>query len=223
MEAEQLRERYYGDRAHSYEEMRKSTSNWIREDEIMSELLAGLRPASLLLDVPVGTGRFLELYRKRGLKAVGVDASTAMLSHARDAGGHSAELKQADIRTLPFTREHFDVAVCIRFLNWVAWDDVEKAMSELLRVTRKYVIFGVKTYSTPRLMKIYTPRGFVRFLRQLKHRLYVWRNGDGFVYHEEDRLQTLIRSVNVKVVDRKLVTSRPNGVDYFVYMVEKES
>ena len=65
-----------------------------------------------LLDVPCGTGRHLIPLAKRGFHMTGVDISDECLAATRsDAGSIAIELRQADMRDLPFNAE-FDGAYC---------------------------------------------------------------------------------------------------------------
>lgn len=224
MKAEQLRDRYYGDYAGDYEQRRRHTREWRLEDETVSEFLAGFQPGTSVLDVPVGTGRFINQYRDLRFDTTGINASTAMLEKARTAAesaGIDAELSQGDIRSLPFEDGRFDVVVCIRFLNWIGREDVAKALRELVRVTRGQIIFGVKLYASPGSLGLRPPQGTLRLLRQAKHRFYMYRKGNGFVYHEAPRFRRLIETLGVNVVERRLILSTRHGYDYFIYRVEK--
>ena len=49
----------------------------------------------------------------------------------------------ADIRKLPFEDNSFDVAVACEILEHLPWNDVDKALKELCRITKKYVIISV--------------------------------------------------------------------------------
>ncbi|MGL4727625.1 MAG: ArsR/SmtB family transcription factor, partial [Bosea sp. (in: a-proteobacteria)] len=74
----------------------------------------GDKPLGAVLDLGTGTGRMLSLIAPRAARAVGVDASHAMLQVARanldkvkSAAGR-IELRQGDIYALPFERGSFD-------------------------------------------------------------------------------------------------------------------
>jgi len=65
-----------------------------------------------LLDVPCGTGRHLIPLTHRGFAVTGVDISEECLAATReDAGSLVLDLRQADMRDLPYDRE-FDGAYC---------------------------------------------------------------------------------------------------------------
>ncbi len=85
-----------------------------------------------MLDLGTGTGRMLEKIAPRFGRAVGVDASHAMLAVARAnlerAGLARVELRQGDIHALPFARGAFDLVVIHQVLHFL--DDPARALRE---------------------------------------------------------------------------------------------
>lgn len=149
---------YQGHEAVGYEDRRTTDAKWAAEDRALVELLdlACPHPASVL-DVPVGTGRFLPHYLDRGHTVVGVDISTDMLEVARakvpealqngaSVDGASVDLATGDVTSLAYGDDSFDLAVCVRLLNLVDVDVVARAVSELARVSRGHVLIGLRTY-----------------------------------------------------------------------------
>ncbi|WMS44189.1 metalloregulator ArsR/SmtB family transcription factor [Acuticoccus sp. MNP-M23] len=98
--------------------------------------LAGTSRIRTLLDVGTGTGRVLELLAGRADRAVGVDASAAMLAVARanlDAAGiANVRLAQDDIYTLSQPRDAFDLVVIHQVLHYL--DDPARAVAEAGRM-----------------------------------------------------------------------------------------
>jgi len=128
---------YTGARAQAYEAKRISQSDWIAENDIVQEFLKD--KSGVLLDCPVGTGRFFPLYTR--FQAVGLDISPDMLKEA-EKKGKWGELLTGDVKNLPFGDKYFDVAVCIRLLNWFSREDMIAAVKELNRVS-KCLIVGI--------------------------------------------------------------------------------
>lgn len=147
---EQVKSKYKGEVAKSYEKYRKNSKHWKREQQIVELLLddAGMGPESLVLDVPVGTGRFFPFYKDRGYKVIGVDTSSDMLSEAdRKAGDlhfEDVDLFNGDITDLQLTDNSVDLSVCIRLMNWLEFPSFQRALSELKRVSTRYIIVGVR-------------------------------------------------------------------------------
>lgn len=85
-----------------------------------------------MLDLGTGTGRMLERIAPLFGRAVGVDASHAMLAVARanleQAGLARVELRQGDIHALPFPRGSFDLVVIHQVLHFL--DEPGRALRE---------------------------------------------------------------------------------------------
>jgi ArsR family transcriptional regulator len=83
----------------------------------------GPRPVRDCVDLGTGTGRMLQLLAPRASRAVGLDASHAMLSVARanleKAGLTRIELRQGDIYAPPFPRHAFDLVVIHQVLHYL--------------------------------------------------------------------------------------------------------
>ena len=103
------------------------------EDLVESAILEALGPQPIrhLLDLGTGTGRMLQLLAPRAARAVGLDASHAMLSVARanlQRAGLTVELRQGDIYAPPFGRGSFDLVVVHQVLHYL--DDPARALRE---------------------------------------------------------------------------------------------
>jgi ubiquinone/menaquinone biosynthesis C-methylase UbiE len=94
------------------------------------------RPFRSVLDLGTGTGQILKLVAPRAMRAVGVDASHAMLSVARAnmqaAGLANVELRQGDVYALSLPRDSFDLVVIHQVLHYL--DDPQRAVMEAARL-----------------------------------------------------------------------------------------
>jgi ubiquinone/menaquinone biosynthesis C-methylase UbiE len=112
----------------------------VAETDVEKALLAeiGKGPFRAVLDLGTGTGRMLELLASRADRAVGVDASPAMLSVARAnlerAGLRNAQVRHGDIYALPVERDSYDVVVIHQVLHYL--DDPARAIREACRALR---------------------------------------------------------------------------------------
>jgi ubiquinone/menaquinone biosynthesis C-methylase UbiE len=142
---------YYGQTAEDYERVRTKQDWWHIENQVVSELLEDIPRGSSILDVPFGTGRFLPLYAQRQMKVTGLDISYAMLATAqrlREDLVRQCKLDVGDARSLPYGDGSFDVVLSFRFLDGIiTFKDQKKVLSELVRVSRKYLILEV--FSVP--------------------------------------------------------------------------
>ncbi len=101
----------------------------------------GLKP---VLDAPCGSGRLREVFVRRGLRYVGVDASGELLrgeSAVDEAGERTSSLLVAEVAHLPFRDDSFDVVVCCRHLHQLEDpDEIRAVLAELTRVTHRLVV-----------------------------------------------------------------------------------
>ncbi len=109
------------------------------EKRLLREMLARFPEAYTTLEVGCGTGHFTCWFWEEGLRAVGLDVSTAMLIEAVRLGRSPCVL--GDALTLPFATGAFDLSVLITTLEFVA--DPALALVEALRVARCGLILGV--------------------------------------------------------------------------------
>jgi len=85
--------------------------------------IVGPAPIGSLLDIGTGTGRMLQLLAPIAERAMGLDASHAMLSVARAhlarEGLRGVELRQGDLHAPPFPRGGFDLVVMHQVLHYL--------------------------------------------------------------------------------------------------------
>jgi ubiquinone/menaquinone biosynthesis C-methylase UbiE/DNA-binding transcriptional ArsR family regulator len=110
----------------------------VAENDVEAAMLevVGAKPFQTLLDLGTGTGRMLELFAPLCNRAIGVDASTAMLAVARAnldrAGVGHAQVRLGDIYNLPLPRDAFDLVTIHQVLHYL--DEPERAIAEAARV-----------------------------------------------------------------------------------------
>ena len=85
------------------------------------------------IDVGCGTGHHLGLLRGRGFEVSGIDASAPMLARARKEHP-DLDLRSADVEALPYPDAHFDLALSVEVLRYLARP--EAALREIARVLR---------------------------------------------------------------------------------------
>ncbi|WP_256300090.1 class I SAM-dependent methyltransferase [Haloarchaeobius salinus] len=133
----------YDELADSYAaDVRSNAYNAHLEFPATSSMVPDVEGARVL-DAGCGTGVYTELLLDRGAEVVGVDASEAMLAHAREAVGDRAEFWQADLgERLEFPGDSFDGIVSALALGYVA--DWEALFAEFARVLRPggFVVFS---------------------------------------------------------------------------------
>jgi 2-polyprenyl-3-methyl-5-hydroxy-6-metoxy-1,4-benzoquinol methylase len=141
---------YLGEIASTYLHDRAGSVLWHEEHIYFSRLIRLLPDNLRVLDVPVGTGRFVPFYELKSWKLTGVDISDDMLCVAKNYNKISSSSKfiNGSITQLESNDNSFDVAVCSRFMGYIPTvTDSKKALSEIYRVTGKYLIIGLQYVS----------------------------------------------------------------------------
>ena len=230
MEKRKLEKKYYGKMSATYDALRIGTPQWEQENDIVTGYLRRFSPGTSILDIPVGTGRFLDFYAGQGFTVTGLDISSDMLACARDkAAGLSAgvTLQEGSIFSIAHPAKHFDVAVCIRFMDWVGERDLANAMAELVRVTRTAIVVYVPTYVPFAMLGLPGPAGFGRLFRQLKMRLYKFRKRSDSVIHERAVVLRTFSELGLKTIDRQCIDeiadSERRGHERDIYLLELQS
>ena len=139
--------KYRGDVAARYDEKRAEKDATRRDQAIVENYLSKIAPGSPVLDIPAGTGRFIQFCLGRGLRYTGVDISADMLEVARTKvrAGANVELTVADARALPFEDDAFDYAIIIKFIKWLPTvETLTEVLREIKRVTRKEAFVQIK-------------------------------------------------------------------------------
>ena len=129
---------YEGDAAEHYDESRKNRTVFNWEEHIVGELLKEAPTGTRVLDVPVGTGRFIPTYVRLGLEVVGLDFSRDMLDEAAQTFEPSdpVSLTQGSATDIPFPDGHFGALVSFRFLpGKLTLRQTRRALKEYARVT----------------------------------------------------------------------------------------
>jgi ubiquinone/menaquinone biosynthesis C-methylase UbiE len=143
---DEVKNKYVKGEALNYEKTRKNNTIWKKEDEVILKLLQSSPPKSVL-DVPVGTGRFLPFYKELGVKEItGVDISSDMIAEAKKKGV-PCNYMLGNVQTLPLGDDSFDTTVCFRLVTWMNRNDLFQVAGELLRVTKNRIIVSAWTSS----------------------------------------------------------------------------
>ena len=127
-------DRYYGSTARDYDRKRSHKPCWAREQAAVEKFVR----YGPVLDVPVGTGRYLDIYRRKGLEFQGLDASDEMIAQARKKCP-DLRAQRGTVLDLPFGNKQFGTVVCSRLLNWLYPVDMAKAVQEIRRVGKEVV------------------------------------------------------------------------------------
>ena len=93
-----------------------------------------------VLLAPCGYGWFFERYQRDGIKFVGIDIDPETVRYARTAISPEPKVLEGSILEMPFKDGEFDFVVSNRFLLHFPDEFREKAIKELARVTKRYLL-----------------------------------------------------------------------------------
>lgn len=218
-----LIQQYSGEGARDYDNRRQHSSRFKREVEVFSQLTTGVQ-ASCVIDAPIGTGRWVETYHERGWRVVGVDLSADMLKQAsrkvQSVGSQKIQLVRGNLLDAKFTaglNERFDLAICIRFMNWVPTDQAFTAVRNLEATGARQMILGVSflrgTLSAWKRLSSRTHLGWINLRRRL--------NGQPPQYvHDERRFTAFLKESGWQTVRKEHIFSRDSRDNYFFLLVK---
>lgn len=135
---------------------------------------AGVRAGQRVLDCATGTGDLAIAFRKAGADVVGIDFTPAMIDLAR-AKAPDIRFEVADVMSLPFSNDSFDIASVAFGIRNVA--DPAKGIAEMARVVRPLGRVVVLEFGEP-------PRWFSLYHKHVLPRVgaLVTGNRDAYQY-----------------------------------------
>jgi ubiquinone/menaquinone biosynthesis C-methylase UbiE len=228
--ANDLSERYVGEIAENYDRERIHERKWLLEQECISGIVDSLAEGSSILDIPTGTGRFLEFYRRRNLAVTAADISADMLAESKKkaaAMGLAAQFEVTDARSTGFADRSFDTVLCIRLLNWVQTPVFRQIAAELNRVSRDRLVIGVRVLVDYSFFSALSRGEFLRYYRQswLRIRRALFGHMRGGVprihQHSQAAIEDTFAALGLTTLSRTCIESARNGTDYFIYFLQK--
>ncbi|MBI4092928.1 MAG: methyltransferase domain-containing protein [Candidatus Kerfeldbacteria bacterium] len=144
------------------------------DSEVTFRQKCGFRRADLdgklVLDVGVGTGRFLEIAKKCGGEVIGIDLSYAVEAAFANFGKNpKVHIIQADIFRLPFKPEIFDAIYSIGVLHHTP--NTKEAFLRLPRLLKKQGKIAIWVYDYYSHLPIIMSRYYRRITTRLPKRL----------------------------------------------------
>ncbi len=106
-----------------------------------------------VLMAPCGYGWFFERFRRDGVEVVGLDIEPKELEWARAAVTPPMAVVQGDIAAMPFADGQFELVVNNRFLFHFDESFRLRALRELARVARRFVLVHYDTWSVHVLVR----------------------------------------------------------------------
>jgi len=147
------------------------------------------------LDVACGTGRLTSELINFGIEDItGSDISEEMMEVSRK-NCSSDKIKicfqKGDATQLPFNDNKFDLVISFRFLDHLPVEEKKKAIIEIIRVSRKYMVFTMAN------LNLWTK--ISRRIRKIFNKNYY----EGSLINEKDVIE-LLENHNVCILKRKM-------------------
>ena len=117
---------------------------------VLTLMKVGKENYGKILDAGCGNGEFSISLSQQfpASRIIGIDYSEDMITvceHAKnDNDRDNIEFKVADFLNTPFDDNEFDITVCINTIHHIHKNDLDKAIEEIARITKKTVILEIK-------------------------------------------------------------------------------
>ena len=96
-----------------------------------------------VLDVGCGPGWSVLAFMIRGKEAKGVEPCKYLFSQELRIPAGLGIVKEGSITSIPFPADAFDMVFCTDVLEHIKEEDVSKALSELIRASKKYIYCSI--------------------------------------------------------------------------------
>lgn len=143
--------KYTGTVATGYDAKRVESPKWAAEQAIIESIIDALPNGSTILDVPVGTGRFIPTYERNEHNWHGADISEDMLreADAKRTRQDIGMLGYASVTDIPAPDGSFALSIMCRLTRWLNPEQRTQALKELQRVTSGKVVFTARISNHP--------------------------------------------------------------------------
>jgi hypothetical protein len=147
--------KYKGGIAQGYLDRRENHPTWEWEQAEVKRFVTSRPHALTVLDVPLGTGRYVPIYLEHGWKVLGSDISADMVAEAERSLGADA-FRQCDIRvapaeSLPWPDNSVNVILSSRFIQWLPeLRHVDRVIAEFGRIGAGELFLQLRIPAEPR-------------------------------------------------------------------------
>lgn len=218
---------YRGEIAAHYDEDRKGETLWAEEQEFVRAWIRRLPAGAIVLDLPVGTGRFIPLLAECGLVTQGFDISEDMVAEARRRHGDRFQLLTlavGDAERLALPDQSVDAVICWRFFHLIPRPVMDRVLREFRRVCRGPILVQVLQVRLPApdggIWKVLKNllRPWYRRLRPAPVNL-PWGHITSYPHREKD-LRDAFRAAGLSVCDEVRMTDS-GGLPVKAYTLTK--
>ncbi|MGM0567673.1 MAG: class I SAM-dependent methyltransferase [Elusimicrobiota bacterium] len=227
MKTGDLTKRYKGEIAENYEKKRKKSFVWEKEQLIVEYFLRKIievQPNPTILDIPVGTGRFLPVYNNLPVgEVIGIDISEDMISLAKKklskTPNSKIEFRRGNVMDVSTYEFNPSVIVCTRLFWWLHEKEVQKVLNNFLQCGAKHIILSAQVFESPFICVL--PRIFQEFSLNFSKKIYkFFKHGRFFnclTAHDSKFLNNKIKETGFRIKDKKLVNKEKFLISYYIY------
>lgn len=213
---------YVGDAAREYEARRRGTDIWAREQSTVGDALRTLlTPGDRVLDLAAGTGRWLDVYAERRVRATLLDVSADMLQLA---SAHAVELDYRidviranvlEMSALP----PGDWLVSTRFFNWIPLAGIERILKLAMAAGYRHAAITVRCLDTA--APLVTRARAIWSWRKKNLKVLIGTRPKGTYYMQSRaRLTAVLKRLDCAVVAEHVI-ERPNGAIYALLVIAR--
>lgn len=224
---ESLQVYYRGDIVSDYETRRATQASWHAEARVLDDYLEqiGLAPGAKVLDLPIGTGRFLETFQRHGFRVVGRDISEDMVAASRrraaGLGLVDTDLAVGDGAHMDLADKSVALAVSVRFLVHLELPVVDRILAELARVSSGHVIAHIRLESPGRWNA--WKRALDRTVRKLRRASTKKVSNKAATLHRREDVEALFRKHGLRVLRDEITNPTGKGHDSHLFLLRREA
>lgn len=191
----------------NYNKDRKDEEHWEKENDFIRNFFMEKKFSSIL-DIPIGTGRFIQFYPKTA-HVLGIDISMPMLEETKKEierlNACNIELKIGDAENISEPRDSFDTIVCCRLFHLVDNNIRIKFLKELARVLKGELILQLYIDLPKKNIGLRILSKIIRTLRRLLIKDSAtktpWSHIKSYSLSEED-LKKIIQETELTIINR---------------------
>jgi hypothetical protein len=214
--------RRYSSRGARRYETHRHGGRWAAEARAFEYFYRRVDPKSVL-DCPVGTGRWFDVYRSNGARVHGIDISQNMLTEAakKTPADGRIRLERADVldagKPSPLG-QGYDLIVCSRFVYWLRPLELSIMLQRFHATGSPLLLAGAKVAPENPSEERHGAGGLLQVLDRLRARFY--RAVVKRVYNEDALLKIFSDNGWILKEKRQLVATR--SMRYFYYFFARD-
>jgi ubiquinone/menaquinone biosynthesis C-methylase UbiE len=215
---------YQGSIVSGYEARRATQASWHEENRVFDTYLEqlDLPSGAPVLDIPIGTGRFLESFTRRGFHVIGRDISADMVATSKQRataiGLADADIAVGDSTNIALADNSVTLVVSVRFLVHLELPVIDQILSELARVSSGHVITHVRIASPGTLNAI--KRAIDCTLRKLRRVSAKKVSNKAATIHRHEDVLALFTKHGLQVLRDEITNKPKKGHESHFYLLQ---